>query len=104
MKARNHFDVPGTSECTIIKWMLKKQDGRPQTECIWLRTDTLVAHCEHDNEPSSSIKCGKSDYLTNHQLLKKVCREDIPLLHKIHNKDKFNQCNYILVQNNICLQ
>ena len=30
-------------------------------------------------------------------------REDILLLHKTHNKDKFNQHNYILFQNNICL-
>jgi len=62
-------------------------------------SDTLVAQCEHDNEPSSSIKCGKSDYLRNHQLLKKVYTEDIPLLHKIHNKDTFNQHNNISVPN-----
>jgi len=68
MKERNHFDVPGTSEW--IKWMFKK-DGRPRTELIWLRTDTPVAHCKHDNEPSSSRKCGKSDYPRNYQLPRK---------------------------------
>jgi hypothetical protein len=86
--------------------MFKKQDGKPWTGFIWLRIDTLAVCCENGNVPSSSIKCGKSDYLRNHQLLKKVCREDIPFLHKIHNKDMFNQHTtiYILVQNNICLQ
>jgi len=85
------LDVAGTSDwIIIIKWMFKKQDGRPWTGFIWLRIDTLVVCCENGNEPSSSIKCGKFNYLRNHQLLKKVCREDIPFLHKIHNKDMFN--------------
>jgi len=104
MKARNHLDIPGTRDWITTNWMFKKQDGRPWTGFIWLRIDTMVARCKHGIEPSRSKKCGKYDYLRNHQLLKKVCREGIPLLHKVNNKDTFNQHNYILVQNNICLQ
>jgi hypothetical protein len=43
MKARDQLDVCGTTDWIITNRMFKKQDGRPWTGFIWLRTDTLVA-------------------------------------------------------------
>jgi hypothetical protein len=59
MKVRDNLDDPGTGGRIIIKWIFKKQDGRPLTGFIWLRTDKVIACYEHSNAPSSSIKCGK---------------------------------------------
>jgi hypothetical protein len=41
------------------------------TGCIWLSIGTSGGICEHDNEPSGSIRDAEFlDYLSNYRLLK----------------------------------
>jgi hypothetical protein len=36
-----------------------EQGGKVWTGCIWLRTEKMASSCEHGNEASGFIKCGK---------------------------------------------
>jgi hypothetical protein len=40
----------------IIKRILERKDGVVWIGSIWLRIGAVVGSCEHDNEPSCSIK------------------------------------------------
>jgi hypothetical protein len=42
-------------------------EDRPWPGFIWLRIRTVAGSCEHGNEPSGSIQCGKFvGYLRTH--------------------------------------
>jgi hypothetical protein len=47
----------------ILKRILKKWYVRIRIRYIWLRIGSSAGHCEHGNEPSSSIKDG--EFLTS---------------------------------------
>jgi hypothetical protein len=49
----NHWEDQDVGGWTILKWILKRQDGMVWIGLIWLRTGTS----EHGNEPPGSIKC-----------------------------------------------
>jgi len=45
----------------ILKWILKKSNGRAWTELIWsrIRTGGLAGSCECGNETLGFVKCGE---------------------------------------------
>jgi hypothetical protein len=52
------------------------------TGCMWIRIGPVAVSCEHGNETSDSIKCGKFlDLLSDSQLPRKDCAP----LSQLHN-------------------
>jgi len=50
----------------ILKWILKKQEGGGGWIILTQDTNKWLDCCEHDDEPSGSIKCGEClDQLKN---------------------------------------
>jgi hypothetical protein len=47
------------SRLIILERILGKYGGKVWTECICQRNGPVACSCEHDNEPSDSIKAGK---------------------------------------------
>ena len=48
----------------IIRWILKKYDGRAWSVLMWMRTGSSGWFFDHGNKPSGSIICEKFlDYL-----------------------------------------
>jgi hypothetical protein len=46
-------------DCRIIlEWSLDKYGGKVWIGFIWLRIETVAGSCEHDNEPSGSVRGG----------------------------------------------
>jgi hypothetical protein len=54
-------------EDNIIMDLTNKYDGRVCTASMWLRIGARsMGPCEHNNEPSGSMKGGEFDYLSNY--------------------------------------
>jgi len=58
LRAREHWESPGSDLRIILKPIVKKWDGA-SSGLIWPRQGSVSGSCEQSNEPSASIKCGE---------------------------------------------
>jgi hypothetical protein len=59
MRKRDQLEDPGGDGRIILRGTFRKLDVGVCTGSSWLRIGTGGGHCECDNEPSGSIKCGE---------------------------------------------
>jgi len=58
LRERDHWGDPDVDGRIILRWIFGKWEG-VETGWSWLRIGTDAGTCEHGDELSGSIKCGK---------------------------------------------
>jgi hypothetical protein len=58
-EGKDHSEDLGVDGRIILDWMLGKQGGTCEIDASVLGWGPVVGCCEHDNEPSGSIKEGE---------------------------------------------
>jgi hypothetical protein len=65
LKGREHVEDLGVDESIILGWIFEKLGGSCGLSASGSGQKQVASYCEHDNEPSGSIKGGEFlDYLS----------------------------------------